>query len=123
AQFGFMIPSLLLASIFTAVPPLRQWSEFVSLGAAVVVCAGILYQRHIGAALGFNIPSELIAVVLTGAAVLGGLRTIHFVGVVVVVIALSGWNEIETFGASSRTNYIVLSLGMLGLLVMLGAAI
>ena len=123
AQFGFMIPALLLAAVFTAIRPLRPWSDLMSVVAAIAVCSGLLYQRHIGAALDFNVPSELIAVVLTGAAVMGGLRTSHFVGAVIVIVALTAWNEFETFGVTSRSNYVVLALGMLGLLVMLGAAI
>jgi diguanylate cyclase (GGDEF)-like protein len=122
AQFGFMIPALLIAGVFTLVRPLRRWSDVVALLAAFVVCAGVIYQRHIGASYGYHVPSELVAVVLTGTAVMAGLRTTHFAPAVLLILGLSAWSELRAFGATSQSYYVILAQGMLGAIAVLGAA-
>jgi diguanylate cyclase (GGDEF)-like protein len=122
AQFGFMIPALLIAGLFTLARPLRRWSDVVALLAAFVVCAGVIYQRHIGATYGYHVPSELVAVVLTGTAVMAGLRTTHFAPAVLLILGLSAWSELRAFGATSQSYYVILAQGMLGAIAVLGAA-
>lgn len=122
AQFGFMIPALLVAALFTLWRPLRRWSEVVALLAAFVVCAGVIYQRHIGATYGYHVPSELVAVVLTGTAVMAGLRTAYFAPAVLLILGLSAWSELRAFGATSQSYYVILAQGMLGAIAVLGAA-
>jgi diguanylate cyclase (GGDEF)-like protein len=89
--------------------------------ATCVVCAGVIYQRHQGAAYGFQVPSELVAVTLTGAAVMANLRTFHFVPGVILILVLSAWSEIDAFGASPQTYYVIQAQSMLGMIAMLGA--
>jgi diguanylate cyclase (GGDEF)-like protein len=122
AQFGFMIPALLLAGIFNLAPALRRWSEIAALLAAFIVCAGVIYQRHIGAAYGYQVPSELVAVVLTGTAVMAGLRTVYFAPTVLLILGLSAWSELRAFGPTSESYYVILAQGMLGSIAILGAA-
>jgi len=122
AQFGFMIPALLIAGLFTLWRPLRRWSEVAALLAAFVVCAGVIYQRHVGAAYGYQVPSELVAVVLTGTAVMAGLRTTYFAPAVLLILGLSAWSELRAFGATSQSYYVILAQGMLGAIAVLGAA-
>ena len=122
AQFGFMIPALFIAGVFTLAQPLRPWSDVTALFASFVVCAGVIYQRHVGAAFGYTVPSELVAVVLTGTAVMSGLRTVHFAPAVLLILALSAWSELRAFGAGPSTYYVILAQGMLGLIAALGAA-
>lgn len=121
AQFGFMIPSLIVAAAFTVVPALRRWSDALALVACFTVCAGVIYQRQVGAAFNYNVPSELVAVVLTGTAIMAGLRTIHFVPAVLAILGLSAWSEITTFGANSQTYYVVLAQSMVAVIAALGA--
>lgn len=123
SQFAFMVPATVLAGICTGVRALRRWSDLTLLAGAVIVCSGVMYQRHVGAALGFNVPSEFTAVVLTGTAVLAGLRAVHFLVAALLIFGISGWNEVLTFGDTHRTTYIILSQGMMTILVVLGAAI
>jgi diguanylate cyclase (GGDEF)-like protein len=122
AQFGFMIPALLIAAAFTLLRPLRPLSEVAALLAAFVVCAGVTYQRHIGASYGYAVPSELVAVVLTGTAVMAGLRTIYFAPTVLLILGLSAWSELRAFGPTSESYYVILAQGMLGAIAVLGAA-
>jgi len=122
AQFGFMIPALLVAGVFTLSPRLRSWSEIAALLAAFVVCAGVIYQRNIGAAYGYHVPSELVAVVLTGTAVMAGLRTVYFAPTVLLILGLSAWSELRAFGATPASYYVILAQGMLGGIAVLGAA-
>lgn len=121
AQFGFMIPALLIAGAFTLAPTLRRWSDTAALIASFIVCAGVIYQRHAGAAFGYHVPSELVAVVLTGTAIMAGLRTIHFAPTVLAILALSAWSEIQTFGANSQSYYTLLAQGMVAVIAVLGA--
>lgn len=122
AQFGFMIPALAIAGVFTLWRRLRAWSDVAALLAAFVVCAGVIYQRHIGAMYGYHVPSELVAVVLTGTAVMAGLRTLYFAPAVLLILGLSAWSELRAFGATSETYYVILAQGMLGTIAILGAA-
>lgn len=122
AQFGFMIPALVIAGVFTLAPRLRAFSEIAALLAAFVVSAGVIYQRHIGAAYGYHVPSELVAVVLTGTAVMAGLRAVYFAPTVLLILALSTWSELRAFGATSESYYVVLAQAMLGTIAILGAA-
>jgi diguanylate cyclase (GGDEF)-like protein len=122
AQFGVMIPSLVVAGLFTVARPLRRWSDLFALVAAFAVSAGVIYQRQAGAAFGYHVPSELVAVVLTGTAVMAGLRTAWFAPMVLLILGLSAWSEIQTFGAHSRSYYIILAQAMLAAIAVLGAA-
>lgn len=122
AQFGFMIPALFVAGAFTLVPALRRWSHVVALLAAFAVCAGVIYQRHLGAAFDYHVPSELVAVVLTGTAVMAGLRTVYFAPTVALILGLSAWSELRAFGAVSATFYVILAQSMLCAIAVLGNA-
>jgi diguanylate cyclase (GGDEF)-like protein len=122
AQFGFMIPALVVAALFTLVPALRRGSEIAALLAAFIVSAGVVYQRHVGAAFGYDVPSELVAVVLTGTAVMAGLRTIYFAPTVLLILGLSAWSEVRAFGATPASYYVILAQSMLGLIAVVGAA-
>jgi diguanylate cyclase (GGDEF)-like protein len=61
AEFGAMMPSIAVAALFTLWRPLRPWANLVTVLAIWIVCAGVIYQRHVGAAYGYTVPSELIA--------------------------------------------------------------
>ena len=121
AQFGFMVPALAVAILFTLARMLRRWSDLLGVICAFIVCAGVIYQRHAGAAYGYPVPSELVAVVLTGTAVLAGLRTAYFTPMVVLVLAVSAWSEFDAFGAGSHSQYVILAQGMLGIIAVIGA--
>ncbi|HUR40276.1 MAG TPA: GGDEF domain-containing protein [Verrucomicrobiae bacterium] len=121
-QYAFMIPALLLAGLCTLWTPLRRVSEIAALLAAFVVSAGVIYQRQLGAAYGHIVPSELVAVVLTGTAVMAGLRTAYFAPTVALIVALSSWSELRTFGGVNSTYYVILAQSMLGAIAMIGAA-
>ena len=122
AQFGFMIPALLVAGVFTLARPLRAWSNVAALIASFAVCAGVIYQRHVGALYGYHVPSELVAVVLTGTAVMSGLRTVYIAPAILLILGLSAWSELTAFGATPSTYYVILAQVMLGLIAALGAA-
>ena len=122
AQFGLMIPALIVAGVFTLVRPLRAWSNVAALIASFAVCAGVIYQRHIGALYGYHVPSELVAVVLTGTAVMSGLRTVYIAPAILLILGLSAWSELTAFGAKPSTYYVILAQVMLGLIAALGAA-
>jgi diguanylate cyclase (GGDEF)-like protein len=122
AQFGFMIPALLIAVAVTLTPALRRGSEVATLLAVFIVSAGVIYQRHVGASYGYAVPSELVAVVLTGTAVMAGLRTAWFAPTVLLILGLSAWSELRALGPTPETYYVILAQGMLGAIAVLGAA-
>jgi diguanylate cyclase (GGDEF)-like protein len=120
-QFGLMVPAMGIAAVFTVAPPLQRWSDAVGSVAAFAVCAGVIWQRAAGAPLGYHVPSELVAVVLTGTAIMAGLRLVWFAPAVVLILGLSSWSEITTFGAHSQSYYVLLAQSMLGMIALLGA--
>jgi diguanylate cyclase (GGDEF)-like protein len=121
AQFGLMIPSLLVAGIFTGFRRLRRWQDPVAMVVAVAVVAGILYQRRIGAAVGFAVPIELVSVVLLGTAVLGGQRLVWFLPTVVAIVTGFATNEIVTFGATPSALNTIVAMTMMALLAVVGS--
>lgn len=121
AQFGWMIPSLLVAALFTGVRRLRGWQDPVAMLAAVAVVAGLLYQRRIGAAVGFAVPIELVSVVLLGTAVLGGLRLVWFLPAVVAIVTGFAANEITTFGATPSALNTIVAMTMMAILALIGS--
>ena len=121
AQFGVMIPSLVIAGIVTATPRLRRFQDPVSTAMAFVVTAGLLYERHIGAAVHFAIPIDLVSVVLLGTAVLAGLRTAYCVPLVFAIVAAFGFNEIATFGASADAFNAIAAMAMMAVLAAIGS--
>lgn len=121
AQFGLMIPSLLLAGLFTGARRLRRWQDPVATLASVAVVAGLLYQRRMGAAVGFAVPIELVSVVLLGTAVLGGLRLVWFVPAVVTIVTGFAANEIVTFGANPSSLNTIVAMAMMAILAVIGS--
>ena len=120
AQFGLQIPALALAGIVTLWRPARAWADLAALLAAIAVSAGVIYQRHVGAPFAYHVPSELVAVVLTGTAVMAGLRLRQFAPAVLVILVLSAWSEVLTFGATSETFYVIQAQFMLGTIAVIG---
>jgi diguanylate cyclase (GGDEF)-like protein len=121
AQFGLMIPSLLLAGLVTSLRRLRRWQDPVATFVAVAVVAGLLYQRRMGAAVGFAVPIELVSVVLLGTAVLGGLRLFWFVPAVVAIVAGFAINEVGTFGPTPSTMNTIVAMAMMAILAVIGS--
>jgi diguanylate cyclase (GGDEF)-like protein len=121
AQFGLMIPSLLIAGLFTGVRRLRRWQDPVGMFVAIAVVLGLLYQRRIGAAVGFAVPIELVSVVLLGTAVLGGLRLVWFLPVVVAIVTAFAANEIVTFGANPSALNTIVAMTMMAVLALIGS--
>ena len=68
AQFGLMLPVVLLAIAVTAIPRFRKFSDIAAVCVALAVTAGLLYQRRTGADLGYYVPSALAATVLLAGA-------------------------------------------------------
>jgi diguanylate cyclase (GGDEF)-like protein len=120
AQFGLQIPALALAGLATLWRPLRRWADAAALMAAFAVSAGVIYQRHIGAPFGYSVPSELVAVILTGTAVMAGLRLRQFAPTVLAILLLSAYSEVTTFGPTSETFYVIVAQVMLGTIAVVG---
>ena len=121
AQFAVMIPALVISAGITAAPRWRRWQDPVAAVVAFIVAAGLLYERHIGAAVGFAIPVELVSVVLLGTAVLGGLRMVYFVPAVVAIVAAFAFNEIVTFGISASALNSIAAMTMMAVLAAIGS--
>jgi diguanylate cyclase (GGDEF)-like protein len=121
AQFAVMIPALLVAALVTSVRRLRPWQDPVAAAVAVIVTSGLLYERHIGAAVGFAVPIELVSVVLLGTAVLGGLRMVYFVPAVVTIVVTFAVNELYTFGVSASALNTIAAMAMMALLAAIGS--
>lgn len=121
AQFGVMIPSLLFAGIVTWNRRLRRWQDPVSAVVAYVVTCGLLFQRHIGAHLGFAVPIELVSVVLLGTAVLAGLRFAWFLPLVIAIVGTFAAVEVRTFGSSPSVANTIVAMTMMGVLSAIGS--
>jgi len=121
AQFGVMIPSLLLAGLVTWSRRLRRWQDPVSAVVAFVVTCGLLFQRHVGAQLGFAVPIELVSVVLLGTAVLASLRIAYFLPLVVAIVVAFGVSEVRTFGATPSVANAIVAMVMMGVLSAIGS--
>jgi diguanylate cyclase (GGDEF)-like protein len=121
AQFGLMIPALLVAALFTGVRRLRRWQDPVAMVVAFAVVAGLLYQRRVGAAVGFAVPIELVSVVLLGTAVLGGLRLVWFLPAVVAIVTAFAANEVKTFGANPSALNTIVAMTMMAILAVIGS--
>lgn len=121
AQFGVMIPSLIIAGVVTWSRRLRRWQDPVAAVVAYVVTCGLLYQRYIGAQLGFAVPIELVSVLLLGTAVLAGLRVAYFLPMVIAIVVTFGWSELRTFGASPSVSNTVVAMIMMGVLSGIGS--
>jgi diguanylate cyclase (GGDEF)-like protein len=121
AQFGVMIPALLVSAVVTGWRRTRPWQDPVAAVVAFTVAAGLLYERHIGAAVGFAIPIELVSVVLLGTAVLGGLRMVYFVPTVIAIVAAFAINETGTFGVSAAALNTIAAMAMMAVLAAIGS--
>ena len=114
-QFGLMLPAILLATAFTADPRLQRWSDAMGLAALFVVVCGWVYQRHLGAQLGYDVPAILIGVVLAGLFALAGLMfwavaPVGVLGLIIFAAVEVGANEV------ARVDwYDILGLTMLAL--------
>lgn len=121
AQFGVMVPSLFVAGVVTWAARLRRWQDPVAVVVAFVVTCGLLFQRHVGAQMGFAVPIELVSVVLLGTAVLAGLRFAYFLPLVTAILVAFGWAEIRTFGTTASVLNAIVAMIMMGVLSAIGS--
>lgn len=106
-QLGFMTPIALFALLVTAVPRLREYSKSVGILTILVIAAGVIYQRHVGALYDYAVPSELATLVILGAFVLGGIGFWTTLIVALVILVGIAFNEIVTFGRNSASTYVI----------------
>jgi len=114
-QFCVILPSMLLAAAFAADPRLRRWADPVGLLALFVVVCGWVYQRHIGAEYGYEVPAILVGVVVAGLFALAGLLFWTVAPVAVIGLILFAAVEIGTNGIADTNWYSILGLFMLAL--------
>lgn len=118
-QFGVILPSILLAFAFTADARLRRWSNPVGLAALCAVIVGWLYQRHLGAQYGYEVPALLIAVILSGVLSLSGLLFWTVAPVAALGMLLFAVSEIWNYGLDQASGFRILALFMLALVTAL----
>ena len=123
AQFGVMMPSAWLAMAVTLSRWRQRWADPVGLLCAFSITGGLLYQRMLGAAHGFNVPSELIAVVISAVFLVAGIRFRLFVTAALAIFVAFVVGELQTSGANPATSYVIIAMTMLMLIVGVGAYI
>lgn len=106
-QLGLMTPAAVLALIVTAVPRLRALSRPVGILAVLVIAAGVIYQRHLGAVHDYAVPSDLATLVILGAFVLGGVGFWTTLAVALIILLGIIVNERLTFGHNSASTYVI----------------
>ncbi|MDP3856240.1 MAG: GGDEF domain-containing protein [Stagnimonas sp.] len=120
-QFGLELPVTILALLSAGWRPLRPWSGLAVLLAASVVAAGVIAQRAIGHALGFDVPYALSAVVVAAVAVMGGFRFWLLLGWSSLVVGAACAVELSLAGSSGAAIYNSFAMLMLLSMLMTGA--
>ena len=123
AQFGFMIPSLLLTAAVTATAWRHQFGDILGAICALVLTAGLLFQRSLGAANGFEVPSELVAVVVAGVFLIAAIRFYFFLPTMLLIVLAFSVNEFQAHGVGPASIYTVNAMVMLLLVCGIGAYI
>lgn len=123
AQFGVMMPSAILAVLVTRSRWHQAWGDPVGMLCAFAITGGLLYQRTVGAAHGFNVPSELIAVVISAVFLVAGIRFRLFVVAALAIFGAFVICELRTSGSNPATYYVIIAMSMLMLMVGVGAYI
>lgn len=111
-QLLVMLPALLIAGYFTLNERLRAWSNGAGMIAVGIVAFGLLYQRHLGAMHGYVVPTELVCVTVASAYVMAGLGFWRFTPLAILILGLTGANEVVSYGSGSATQYTIIAEAM-----------
>ena len=122
-QWGLMIPLCLLGLVCTWRSGWRQFADASGLLAVAGLLGGVLYQRHLGAAMGYEVPAVLVAVILAGGLLAAELRARILVPAALVLTAAFALVELQTFGARPAALYTVYSTIMLMVICAIGACV
>lgn len=120
-QFGLELPAVMLGLAVILTPPLRRHTVTALLLAATVMTGGLIAQRVIGLGYGFQVPNTFIAVVIAAVALLGGLRFWPLLIWATTMVTVGCAVEIVIDGASARSIYESVTMGMLLSLLMASA--
>ncbi len=121
AQFGFMLPAVVLAFVITWLPAGRRWADPAFLLAAFALLLGVIYQRHAAAAFDYRVPSEFVAAILAATLLISGLPFRRALPASLVMFALYAAVEHRSFGAGPQVFYGVYGMGMLMVTCIVGA--
>ena len=120
-QFGLELPATVIALLIAGSRPLRPWSGLAVLSAASLVAAGVIAQRAIGHAHGFEVPYALSAVVVAAVAVMGGFRFWVLLAWSSLVVATACAVELWLASGSGASIYNSFAMLMLLSMLMTGA--
>ncbi|HKY93047.1 MAG TPA: GGDEF domain-containing protein [Nevskiaceae bacterium] len=120
-QFGLEVPVIALSLAIAWFYPLRRWSPVATVVAAMTMVAGMVAQRHFGAAYGFDVPLVFPALVLTATLTVARLRLRAFLPWAVGALATASVAELMRTHGSPSSIYGVIANWMLFTMSVAGA--
>lgn len=112
-QWGLMIPLSAAGLACTWRLAWRAWADVAGVLAVSALMGGVLLQRHLGAAMGYEVPAVLVSVILAGGLLAAELRVRVQLPAAIGLTTVFAAVELHTFGATPAAMYTIYATVML----------